>query len=172
MIQSLLAVKLGNIVRNEGGEPVQVNAKVDYALRALAELANAEAGPVKAETIAQAQAIPLKFLENILLELRHGGIVSSQRGAIGGYWLERPASEITLADVIRIVDGPLANVRGRSPEKLEYTGPAAALLDVWIALRFNMRAVLETVTLENLRDGDLPPAVQQLTQSPDAWTRR
>jgi Rrf2 family protein len=151
---------------------VQVNAKVDYALRALAELANAGPGPVKAETIAKAQGIPLKFLENILLELRHAGIVISQRGAVGGYRLGHEPSEITLADVIRVVDGPLANVRGLSPERLEYHGPATALRDVWIALRTNMRAVLEEVTLADLRDGVLPPEVMELTEVPDAWTRR
>ena len=95
---------------------MQVNAKVDYALRALAELANADPGPMKAEQIARAQGIPPKFLENILLELRHAGIVLSQRGAEGGYRLGRPPAEITLADVIRVVDGPLANVRGLRPE--------------------------------------------------------
>ena len=103
---------------------MQVNAKVDYALRALAELAVADPGPMKAEAISRAQGIPPKFLENILLELRHAGIVLSQRGAEGGYRLGLPANEITLADVIRVVDGPLANVRGLRPERLEYTGPA------------------------------------------------
>ena len=151
---------------------MQVNAKVDYALRALAELAVAEGGPVKAEAMARAQGIPPKFLENILLELRHAGIVLSQRGAEGGYRLGHPASEITLADVIRVVDGPLANVRGLRPESLEYIGPAASLLQIWIALRANMRAVLERVTLEDLVTGQLPPEIIALTESPDAWNRR
>ena len=151
---------------------MQVNAKVDYALRALAELADSGPGPVKAEAIAHAQGIPLKFLENILLELRHAGIVISQRGAVGGYRLGRPADEISLADAIRVVDGPLANVRGLSPERVEYHGPATALRDVWIALRANMRAVLEAVTIEDLRRGNLPPEVVELTQAPDAWVRR
>jgi Rrf2 family protein len=151
---------------------VQVNAKVDYALRALAELAVAGPGPVKAEVIARAQSIPLKFLENILLELRHAGIVISQRGAVGGYRLGRPAEEITLADVIRVVDGPLANVRGLTPERLEYSGAATPLRDVWIALRVNMRAVLERVTIADLQRGALPPEVMELTRAPDAWMRR
>ncbi|MFN8592214.1 MAG: Rrf2 family transcriptional regulator [Thermomicrobiales bacterium] len=151
---------------------MQVNAKVDYALRALAELAVAEGGPMKAEAMARAQGIPPKFLENILLELRHAGIVLSQRGAEGGYRLGRPASEITLADVIRVVDGPLANVRGLRPESLEYMGPAASLLQIWIALRANMRAVLEQVTLEDLVTGQLPPEIIALTEDPDAWSRR
>ena len=152
---------------------MQVNAKVDYALRALAELSNAGPGPVKAELIAQAQGIPLKFLENIMLELRHAGIVMSQRGAVrGGYSLARPPDKISLADVIRVVDGPLANVRGMSPENLEYTGPATPLRDVWVALRANMRAVLEHVTIDDLRRGNLPPEVRELTAAPDAWLRR
>ena len=103
---------------------MRVSAKVDYALRAAAELARADAGPVKGERIAQAQSIPLKFLENILLELRHDGIVQSQRGAEGGYWLARPADQITLAEVIRAVEGPIANVRGVRPEQAEFEGPA------------------------------------------------
>lgn len=151
---------------------MQVNAKVDYALRALSELANAHPDPMKAEAIARAQSIPPKFLENILLELRHAGIVLSQRGADGGYRLGRPAEEISLAEVIRVVDGPLANVRGLRPESLEYTGPAESLIQVWIALRANMRAVLENVSLEELRTGNLPENVIELTELPDAWSRR
>lgn len=151
---------------------MQVNAKVDYALRALTELANGDGGPIKAEAISKAQGIPPKFLENILLELRHAGIVHSQRGAEGGYRLARPAEEISLADVIRVVDGPLANVRGLRPESLEYVGPASALLQVWIALRANIRAVLETVTLEDVRTGNLPPEIVALTEDPEAWSRR
>lgn len=160
-------------VRQCEGEPtVQVNAKVDYALRALTELANAHPDPMKAEAIARAQSIPPKFLENILLELRHAGIVLSQRGADGGYRLGRPADEISLAEVIRVVDGPLANVRGLRPESLEYIGPAEALIQVWIALRANMRAVLENISLEELRTGKLPRDVIALTELPDAWNRR
>lgn len=151
---------------------MQVNAKVDYALRALTELANVAPGPMKAEAIARAQGIPPKFLENILLELRHAGIVLSQRGADGGYRLGRPANEITLADVIRVVDGPLANVRGLRPESLEYIGPATSLLPVWIALRANMRAVLEHVTLEDVCSGELPENITTLTADPEAWNRR
>ena len=151
---------------------MQVNAKVDYALRALTELTNVGPGPVKAEAIAQAQGIPLKFLENILLDLRHAGLVISQRGQVGGYRLGRDASEISLADVIRVVDGPLANVRGLSPESIEYGGSAVALRDVWVALRASMRNVLENVTIQDVRDGALPPDVQALIDPPDAWTRR
>ena len=129
---------------------MRVSAKVDYALRAMAELAVAPPGPVKGERLATSQAIPPKFLENILTELRHGGLVASQRGAEGGYQLARPASEITVADVIRAVEGPIATVRGARPEDASYTGAAKALGEVWIELRTAMRGVLEHTTLAEL----------------------
>ena len=148
---------------------MRVSAKVDYALRAALELAAAGEGPTKGERIAQAQDIPLKFLENILLELRHGGLVQSQRGADGGYWLARPPEEIKLADVIRAVEGPLANVRGARPETVAYSGPAAKLQDVWIAMRANLRAVLEELTLADVASGNLPPEIAAITAQPEAW---
>jgi Rrf2 family protein len=148
---------------------MRVSAKVDYALRAALELAAAGRGPTKGEQIAQAQDIPLKFLENILLELRHGGLVQSQRGAEGGYWLGRPPEEIKLADVIRAVEGPLANVRGSRPETVEYEGPAARLQDVWIAMRANLRAVLEELTLADVASGELPPEIAAIAANPEAW---
>jgi Rrf2 family protein len=148
---------------------VRVSAKVDYALRAALELAAAGGGPTKGEQIAQAQDIPLKFLENILLELRHGGLVQSQRGSEGGYWLARPPEEIKLADVIRAVEGPLANVRGSRPETVEYEGPAARLQDVWIAMRANLRAVLEELTLADVASGELPPEIAAIAANPEAW---
>ena len=148
---------------------MRVSAKADYALRAAAELASAEPGPVKGERVAQAQGIPLKFLENILLELRHHGLVQSQRGADGGYWLARPAEDISLAEVIRAVEGPLANVRGNRPESLAYDGTAEPLRDVWIAVRASLRSVLEQVTLADLAAGELPPRIRELTESPEAW---
>src|SRR5919199_6251243 len=148
---------------------MRVSAKVDYAVRAGAELAAAADGPVKGDRIAQSQQIPLKFLENILLDLKHAGLVQSQRGAEGGYWLSRPAEEIPLAQVIRAVEGPLANVRGEWPEAVEYPGAAEALREVWIAVRANLRAVLESVTLADLADGNLPESVAELTQDPEAW---
>jgi Rrf2 family protein len=151
---------------------MHVSAKADYAVRAAAELAAAGAGPVKGDRIAEAQGIPLKFLENILSELRHAGIVHSQRGAEGGYWLARPPDQVTLADVIRVVDGPLANVRGAFPEAVEYTGSASHLLDVWIAVRVSLRRVLERVTLADLIGGTLPADVRDLTEMPDAWRSR
>jgi len=132
---------------------VRVSAKVDYAIRALAELAVAPLGPVKGERIANAQGIPLKFLENILLELRRSEIVASQRGAEGGYWLARPAADVSLADVIRAVEGPIATVRGARPEEVAYTGAAAGLREVWIDLRTSMRAVLEETSLADLVEG-------------------
>jgi Rrf2 family protein len=149
---------------------VRVTAKVDYALRAAVELAAAEGqGPVKGERIAQSQEIPLKFLENILLELRHHGLVQSQRGAEGGYWLARPAESINVADVIRAVEGPLANVRGARPETLDYDGAAESLKDVWIAVRANLRAVLESVSLADLAAGNLPDGIGEITSDPEAW---
>jgi Rrf2 family protein len=152
---------------------VKTTAKADYAIRAAAELAAApDDGPVKAERIAQAQSIPLKFLENILLDLKRGGIVQSQRGAEGGYWLARPAEEISLADVIRAVEGPLAHVRGMSPDQLAYEGAAEHLREVWIAVRASLRTVLEQVTLADLARGELPEHVAELTRDPEAWTRR
>jgi Rrf2 family protein len=148
---------------------MRVSAKVDYALRASLELAAAGDGPTKGEQIAQAQEIPLKFLENILLELRHHGLVQSQRGADGGYWLARPAAEIKLADVIRAVEGPLANVRGARPESVAYVGPAARLQDVWIAMRASLRAVLEELTLADVASGELPAGIAEITSQPGAW---
>ena len=131
---------------------MRVSAKVDYALRACAELAAAPPGPLKGERIATAQGIPAKFLENILLDLRHAGIVGSQRGAEGGYFLARPAAEISVADVIRAVEGPIATVRGARPEDTAYTGVATGLRDVWIELRTSMRGVLEETSLADLVD--------------------
>ena len=136
---------------------MRVSAKADYALRACIQLAAAEGeGHVKGERIAQAQEVPLKFLENILGDLRHAGLVRSQRGAEGGYWLARPAAEITLAEVIRAVEGPLANVRGVRPDSISYQGTAEPLKDVWIAVRASLRSVLEAVTLADVASGELP----------------
>src|SRR5919205_4042489 len=122
---------------------MRISAKADYAVRAAVQLAASADGPTKGEAIAQAQGIPLKFLENILGDLRQAGLVRSQRGADGGYWLNRPASEITIADVIRAVEGPLASVRGGPPEEVAYEGAAEPLVQVWIAVRASLRAVVE-----------------------------
>jgi Rrf2 family protein len=151
---------------------VRTTAKVDYAIRAAAELAAAGDGQVKAERIAQAQGIPAKFLENILLDLKHAGLVQSQRGPDGGYRLALPPEQIALADVIRAVEGPLANVRGISPDQLEYEGAAERLREVWVAVRVSLRSVLEHVTLADLARGELPERIEELTRDPDAWVRR
>jgi Rrf2 family protein len=151
---------------------VRTTAKADYAVRAAVELAAAGDGPVKAEQIAAAQRIPVNFLENILAELKRAGIVEIRRGAAGGYLLARPPDEISLADVIRAVEGPLANVRGQSPEALEYEGSAAQLREVWVALRASVRSVLERVSLADVAHGELPPHVVELTRDPEAWSRR
>lgn len=151
---------------------MRVSAKADYAVRAAVELAAAGDGPVKGEQIATTQGISLKFLENILSELRVSGIVCSRRGADGGYWLARPASEISIADVMRAVEGPLASVRGERPESLEYAGAAEALGRAWIALRTNLRSVLETITLQDLATNKLPARIEKLAAEPESWRTR
>jgi Rrf2 family protein len=150
---------------------MRLSARVDYALRAMAELASSSADGrlVTADRLAAAQQIPPKFLESILLQLRRGGVVVAQRGPEGGYRLARPAAEIALADVIRVIDGPLANVRGQRPEDLGYHGAAAALQDVWIALRANERLILESVTIDDVVTGELPERVRNLVADPRAW---
>ena len=151
---------------------MRISAKVDYAVRALAELAATDNGPLKGDVIAARQGVPVNFLENILATLRRAGLVRSQRGSVGGYWLAMPADKITIADVIRKVEGPLAEVRGEAMEDLDYSGPAEALLDVWVATRVSLRSVLEAVTIADLASGKLPEAIGRLTLSPDAWVRR
>ena len=150
---------------------MRISAKADYAVRAAVALASSE-GPVKGDHIAQSQEIPLKFLENILIEMRHHGLVRSQRGRDGGYWLAKEADEISIADVVRAVEGPLAHVRGAPPEEVHYHPPAEALEQVWIAVRANLRAVLEEVTVADVASGDLPKAVANLAKDPDAWATR
>jgi Rrf2 family protein len=152
---------------------MRISAKADYAVRAAVELAAAtDEKPVKAERIATAQAIPLNFLENILGELRHSGIVRSHRGAEGGFRLARPAEEITIADIIRAVEGPLASVRGGPPEQSEYSGASEALPRVWIAVRASLRAVVEHVTVADVAGGQLPQEIDKLAQDPEAWVIR
>ena len=171
---------------------MQVSARADYALRAMAELAAArarvasEGGPegepkggqrkdsmtgssMTGIEISEAQQIPRKFLQNILFDLNRAGLAKTQRGAGGGYRLAKDPEEITLADIIRAVDGPLANVRGEWPEDLAYTGAARPLSEVWIALRASLRSVLEGVTLADLASGELPARIGQLTSDDAAW---
>jgi Rrf2 family protein len=140
---------------------VKVSAKSDYAVRALLELAVAGEGPVKGERLAQSQEIPLKFLENILIDLRHAG-----------YWLARAPNKVTVGEVIRAVDGPLASVRGEAPEDLTYEGAAEHLRTTWIAVRASLRSVVDEVTLADVVAGRLPAKAQRLTEAPDAWSRR
>jgi Rrf2 family protein len=152
---------------------MRISAKADYAVRAAVELAAvADDRPVKAERIATSQDIPLNFLENILGELRHAGIVRSHRGAEGGFRLARPADDVTVADVIRAVDGPLATVRGGPPEDSAYPGAAGALPRVWIAVRKNLRSVVENVTLADVASGRLPAKIERLASDPEAWVTR
>jgi Rrf2 family protein len=154
---------------------MRLSARVDYALRAAVELAAAQQaadgspGPVTAEQLADRQGIPPKFLESILLQLRRGGVVTAQRGPEGGYRLARTAGEISLADIIRVIDGPLANVRGQRPEKVGYQGAAEALQEVWIALRASEREILELVTIAEVAAKQLPERVRTLAGDPTAW---
>jgi Rrf2 family protein len=152
---------------------MHVTAKADYAVRAVVELAgSSQESPRKVDQVAQAQKIPVSFLENILTQLRSSGVVRSQRGPEGGYWLARSPEEINLADVIRAVEGPLVGIRGQRPEEVEYVGSAESLQQVWIAVRANLRNVLEHVTVADVAAGKLPKQVRELTRSEAAWEAR
>ena len=151
---------------------MQISAKTDYAIRALLNLAAREPELVKVDTIVREQGLPRKFVEAILGELRRAQLVRSQRGADGGYALARPASEITLGQVIRAVDGPLAEVRGLRPHETEYAGVAQHLPEVWVAVRSSLRRVLDELTLAQVLNGKLPAHVRKLTEEPDAWLPR
>ncbi|MEV5610505.1 Rrf2 family transcriptional regulator [Streptomyces sp. NPDC052225] len=149
---------------------MRISARADYAVRAALELAVRASGePVKTEAISAAQEIPHKFLEGILGDLRRGGIVVSRRGGNGGYLLARDATDITVADVVRAVEGPIVSVRGERPSALAYTGPAQPLLPLWVALRANVRKILEGVTLADIAHDELPVAVRELAADPAAW---
>lgn len=149
-----------------------ISAKVDYATRVLLTLAASDGAPIRGETLATAQGLPVRFVENTLVELRRAGLVTSHRGTDGGYRLGRPASAISIADIIRTLEGPLAEVHGLRPDQRAYEGPAEHLQDVWVALRAAMRAVLETVTLDTVVAGKLPARVAKLVSDPDAWAPR
>ena len=151
---------------------MRISAKADYAVRAAVEMAAAGEEPMKGERIAEAQDIPLQFLEHILLELKHARLVRAKRGAHGGYWLDRPPEEITLANVIRAVEGPLANIQDQAPEQTKYPGHAERLSEVWVAVRSSLRRVLENVTIADLRDGKIPADVLALTKDEGAWVTR
>lgn len=149
-----------------------ISAKVDYAVRAMCGLAAAEGRPLTADSLAVAEDLPPKFLESILNDLRRAGLLRSQRGADGGYRLARDATAITVADIMRPLDGPLAEVRGLRPEAARYAGSTEPLQQVWVAVRASLRSVLESVTLADIVTGTLPRNVEQLTADPDAWTSR
>ena len=151
---------------------MQISAKTDYAVRALLLLASRSPDLVKVDVLTQQQLLPRKFVEAILSELRRAGLVRSQRGADGGYALARPATEITIGAVIRVVDGPLAEVRGLRPHETVYTGVAQHLPDVWVAMRASLRAVLDETTLQAVLTGNLPAHVQKMAQDPEAWLSR
>jgi Rrf2 family protein len=149
---------------------VRLTLKADYAIRALAELAARSDGrPVKAEELADAQNIPRGFLLGILGQVRNSGLITSQRGHEGGFAFRRPPKDITLADIIRAVDGPLAMVGDDRPGEVTYDGAAIMLAEVWVAVRANLRAVLEHVTLADLVAGKLPKSIEKLTRDPDSW---
>ncbi len=150
---------------------MQIPAKADYAIRALLSLAATDVS-VSAEHLAQEQELPAKFLGAILSDLRRGGLVTSQRGPEGGFRLARPADEIMIADILRVVSGPMAGVRGMRPEALHYEGHASNLRDVWVAVRGALREVLEHVTLGQVLRGDLPDSVTRFSDDPDAWQTR
>jgi Rrf2 family protein len=152
---------------------MHVTAKADYAVRAVVELASgSQSSPRKVDEVAQAQGIPVSFLENILTQLRSAGLVRSQRGPEGGYWLAHPPEEVNLAQVIRAVEGPLVGVRGLRPEEVSYEGSAESLKQVWLALRANLRKVLEHVTLADVASGKLPKEIMALTKQEEAWETR
>jgi Rrf2 family protein len=151
---------------------VHITARVDYAVRAVIELAARMPGSVTRQQIAESQQIPGKFLETILGDLRRAGLLDAQRGAAGGYRLTKNPSEIRLADVIRAAEGPLAAVRGRPPEDTSYPGPAASLTDVWVAVRASLREVLEETTVADVLAERLPEHVRALLQRPESWSRR
>lgn len=152
---------------------VDISAKTDYAVRALLTIAaEQDGGPVSVESLVAHQGLPRKFLESILGDLRRGGLVVSQRGPAGGYTLSRPADKIVVAEVFRVVDGPLAEVRGLRPHETEYVGAASHLPVLWVAVRASLRAVLDGTTLADLLTGDLPAHVVALAAPPDAWESR
>lgn len=151
---------------------MHITARADYAVRAVVQLAALGPDPATRQQLADAQDIPGKFLETILGDLRRAGILEAQRGTAGGYRLARPDTEVTLADIVRAADGPLAAVRALPPEDTVYPGPAAPLTEVWVAVRASLRDVLEATTVADVVSGSLPPHVRALLTRPDSWSRR
>ncbi len=148
---------------------MRVTARADYAMRAVTELAAAGGTLLKRDEIASRQEIPIEFLESVMLALKHAGIVQSQRGASGGFRLARPADSISVADVVRAVDGPMLDVRGDRAEAIAYAGPAERVQDVWIAVRASLREILEGTSVQDIVDGKMPKPVTRLTDDPAAW---
>lgn len=163
---------MGNRCRRATILAVHIPAKVDYGMRALLALAAAGGEPATGEALARAQDLPVKFLGAILTDLRRAGLLVSQRGADAGYRLARPAARITVADVMRALDGPLAEVRGLRPEMTEYQGAAEHLQEVWVATRAALRSVLERVSLADVVAGRFPAPVARSIADPDAWSAR
>lgn len=153
---------------------MRVSLKTDYALRAVLELSasDPEQPLVKGERIADAQGIPQQFLEHILLDLKRAGLIRARRGAKGGYMLAKTPEEISVADVIRAVEGPLANIHESAPEEIHYRGAAASLREVWVAVRASLRGVLENTSIADVRDGSLPWQIEAALNDPEAWTQR
>ncbi|MFT4220222.1 MAG: Rrf2 family transcriptional regulator [Microbacterium sp.] len=151
---------------------MQITARADYAVRALAELAARDGESATRNELADAQGIPPKFLEAILADLKKAGLVLALRGSTGGYLLARDADGITIADAVRAVDGPLAAVRGVAPEAMRYAGVAEPLRDVWVAVRASMRVVLESTTIDDVVSGDLPVEVTSLLRGEGVYERR
>lgn len=154
---------------------VDISARVDYAVRAMLILAEADAegsGPTSVDALATRQDLPRKFLEAIFADLRRAGLVVSRRGSRGGYVLGRSRAEISVGDIFRAVDGPLAEVRGLRPHETEYQGVAAHLPSLWVAVRASLREVLDDTSLDDVRTGDLPERVRRLVEAPDAWRNR
>ena len=155
---------------------MKISHKVDYGVRAMVSLAAGQAEapdqPISRDTLAAKHGIPAASLEDILRDLAKAGLAKSRRGPIGGWLLDRPADQVTVADVIRALDGPLASIRGGRPEEASYEGAAEGLQTIWIALRSGIRGVLEHVTLADVVNGTVTEHVQELAREPDAWTRR
>jgi Rrf2 family protein len=151
---------------------VQISARGDYAVRAALSLAQAYPVLMSAQAIAQDQQMPRKFLEAVLADLRRAGVVRAQRGAEGGYTLSQPPRDVTIGQILRAVDGPLAGVRGLRPEETKYSGAAENLPNLWVAVRAAVREVVDEVSLAELITGRMPAHVRKLTTRPDAWQPR
>jgi Rrf2 family protein len=151
---------------------VHISARSDYAVRAALGLASAYPATISSASLATEQDLPRKFLEAILADLRRAGLVRGQRGVEGGYVLTKPPTETMIGEVLRAVDGPLAEVRGRRPEETAYEGTAEHLQELWVAVRAAVRSVLDEVTLDDVVRGKMPAHVRRLITAPDAWQPR